>query len=178
MRILSKTFLGIGAAATAAVTFAAPAGAQRYPYRDYDDGIDLGDVVAGIAIVGGVAALISALDNDDYRYGSRYGTRRGDARRAVDACARAARQEVRYGGDRARVGEIYDVDRAGRGYYRVRGTLNVRDNQYGYGGYRRGYDYDRVRFSCTAGYGRVVDLDIGGRDLDRYGDYRRYDRRW
>lgn len=175
MRKFSKALLGVGAAATAAVTMAAPAEAQRYRYRDYDRGVNLGDVVAGIAIVGGVAALISAFDRDDgYRGGRYYGDNRyyrrgGSARQAVNLCARAARSEVRYGGDQARVGEIYDVDRAGNGYYRVRGTLNIRDYDYGRYGQRRGYDNDRVGFQCTAGYGRVVDLDIGGRDFGRYG---------
>lgn len=185
MRTLSKSLLGVAGAAVAATSLATPAEAQRY--RRYDDryygrdrGVDAGDVIAGIAIVGGVAALISALDGDRGYGRDRYYSRSGGARRAVDACARAARQEARYAGDRARVGEIYDVDRAGNGYYRVRGTLNVRDYGYDRRGYRRGYDNDRVGFTCTAGYGRVVDLNIGGGydRYDRYDDYRRDDYRY
>lgn len=175
MRTLSKSLLGVAGAAVAATSFAAPAEAQRYRrYYDRDRGVDAGDVIAGIAIIGGVAALVSALDGDRGYGRDRYYSRSGGARRAVDACARAARREARYDGDRARVGEIYDVDRAGNGYYRVHGTLNVQDRDYRYRG--RGYDVDRVRFTCTAGYGRVVDLDIGRPDFDRYERYDRYGR--
>ncbi len=140
MRNLSKTLLGVAGAAVAATSLAAPAEAQRY--RRYDDryygrdrGVDAGDVIAGIAIVGGVAALISALDGGGRygRYDDRYSRNRsrgGTARQAVDACARAARQEARYDGDRARVGQIENVERAGNGYYRVYGTLAVQDRDF------------------------------------------------
>src|SRR3546814_14331566 len=60
-----------GAAAAALVTLAAAAPAQA-PWRDYDYDIDLGDIAAGIAIIGGAAIAIDALpDNARYdRYGS------------------------------------------------------------------------------------------------------------
>ena len=183
MRTLSKSLLGVAGAAVAATSLAAPAEAQRYRrYHDRDRGVDAGDVIAGVAIVGGVAALISALDGGSRygRYDDRYSrgrSRGGTARQAVDACARAARREARYDGDRARVGQIEDVERAGNGYYRVYGTLNVQDRDFGY---RRGYDTQRARFTCTAGYGRVADLNIGqsGYGGDRYDRYDRYNQRY
>src|SRR3546814_17719218 len=90
-------------AAAALVTLAAAAPAQAQG-RDYDDDIDLGDIAAGIAIIGGAAIAIDALtDNDRYdRYG-RYGrTYVGDydgysscgPPASVNACARSA---LRYG---------------------------------------------------------------------------------
>jgi hypothetical protein len=103
------------------VSFAAPADAQyrdrsRY-YDRYDRGIGASDIITGVAIIGGIAAIASALDRDGYRYG--YGNRyryRDNYRDAVNACGYEAE---RYG--RGRV-SITDVDRRGNGY-RVRGVI-------------------------------------------------------
>src|SRR3546814_7579334 len=86
--------------------------------------MDLGDIAAGIAIIGGAAIAIDALtDSDRYdrygRYGRTYGGyydgyRYGGPQASVNACARTAQ---RYGG---RV-EITDVNRRGYDGYRVRG---------------------------------------------------------
>jgi hypothetical protein len=53
MKKISKVVTGAAAAAVMSVSFAAPADAQ-YRYRDrYDRGIDTGDVITGVAILGG-----------------------------------------------------------------------------------------------------------------------------
>src|SRR3546814_904971 len=158
MRKFPKILTGAAAAALVTLAAAAPAQAQ---WRDYDDDIDLGDIAAGIAIIGGAAIAIDALtDNDRYdrygRYGRTYGGyydgyRYGGPQASVNACARTAQ---RYGG---RV-EITDVDRRGYDGYRVRGRTYVRD--YNYGRWGRGYDYDRESFTCYARNGRVHDFRI------------------
>ena len=161
MKAISKTMLGAGAAAVAALSFAAPAEAQyRDRYRDRG-GIDAGDIITGIAVLGGIAAITSAIGRDDSRYGYGYGNRyRGGYDYAVQSCAREAQRM-----GRGQV-QILDVDRAGNDRYRVRGIV-----QAGYGGgYSRGYDrgygayggnYGREDFTCVArGNGRITDFRL------------------
>ena len=155
-----KKFL-IGAAA-AALTIAAAAPAQAQ-YRDYRRGGIENDIVTGVAVVGGIAAILSALDRDGSRYG--YGNRgryRDGYSAAVNSCAYEAE---RYGRGNVR---ITDVDRRGNGRYRVEGVVEA--SGYGYDrGYDRRYDrrYDR---NYDRGYDRRYD-----RGYDRGYD-RRYDR--
>ncbi|MGZ8286614.1 MAG: hypothetical protein ACXW27_06275 [Allosphingosinicella sp.] len=165
MKAISKTLLGTGAAAVAALGFAAPAEAQyRDRYRDRG-GIDAGDIITGIAVLGGIAAITSAIGRDDSRYGYGYGNRyRGNYNYAVQSCAQQAQ---RLG--RGQV-QVLDVDRTGNDRYRVRGIV-----QAGYGGgydrgYSRGYDsrynrgygnYGREDFTCVArGNGRITDFRL------------------
>ena len=150
MKAISKTLLGAGAAAVAAVGFAAPADAQyRDRYRDRD-GIDAGDIITGVAVLGGIAAIASALDRDGSRYGYGYRDRyRGGYNYAVQSCAREAQRM-----GRGQI-QITDVDRTGNDRYRVRGIVQA---DYGYGGYDRGY----------GGYDRYDRYDRDGRN-DRYG---------
>lgn len=156
MKAISKTILGAGATAVAALSFAAPAEAQyRDRYRDRG-GIDAGDIIQGVAILGGIAAVTSALGRDSSRYGYGYGDRyRNHYNYAVQSCAqqaqRMARGQVR----------ILDVDRVGNDRYRVRGVV-----QSGYGGGYAGGGY---------GYDRNDRYDRYGRS-DRYDRYDRYDR--
>jgi hypothetical protein len=167
MKAISKTMLGAGAAAMAAIGFAAPAEAQyRDRYRDRD-GIDAGDILTGVAVIGGIAAIASAIGRDDGRYGYGYGNRyRSHYNYAVQSCAQEAQ---RYG--RGRV-HITDVDRTGGDRYRVRGIVQA---DYGFGGYgydRRDYGrYDRgygrlgrdgrEDFTCHArGNGRITDFRL------------------
>jgi hypothetical protein len=165
MKAISKTMLGAGAAAVAALTFAAPAEAQYRRY-DRDRGIDAGDIITGVAVLGGIAAITSALSRDGSRYGYGYGNRyRNHYNYAVQACAQEAQRM-----SRGQV-QILDVDRAGNDRYRVRGIV-----QAGYGGgyggydrydrgysrYDRGYgNYGRDDFTCVArGNGRITDFRL------------------
>ncbi len=164
MNKLSKVITGAAAAALVTTGFAAaPAEAQRYygdRYRHYDRGIDAGDVIAGVAILGGIAAITSAMTRDGYSYG--YGNRyryRDNYRDAVNACGYEAERYGRGG----RV-SVTDVDRRGNGF-RVRGVVG---GYGGYGGYDRYDRYDRysrydaqTTFTCfTDRYGRVRDFDV------------------
>jgi len=169
MKAISKTMLGAGAAALAAISFAAPAEAQ-WRGRDRHDGIDTGDIITGIAVLGGIAAITSAIGRDNGRYGYGYGNRyRSGYNYAVQACAQEAQRM-----GRGRV-QIIDVDRAGNDRYRVRGIVEAGYGGYG-GGYDRGYDRDYGRydrggygygrdgrddFTCTArGNGRITDFRL------------------
>jgi hypothetical protein len=166
MKKLFRLAAGAATAAVLSVTFAAPADAQYYPrYRHYDRGIDVGDVIAGVAIVGGIAAIAAAIgrDGDRYGYWNRY-RYRDNYRDAVNSCAYEAE---RYG--RGRV-SITDVDRRGDGY-RVRGVIDGSDRYRGYYGYGRYDRYDRydrgVRYDSRLGftcrtdyYGRVRDFYV------------------
>ncbi|QLC26253.1 hypothetical protein HFP57_15270 [Parasphingopyxis algicola] len=168
MNYLGKTLMG----ATAATALAVAAPAQA---RD-NDGIDAGDVLAGVLVLGGIAAVAAAIDDDDddryerrhgrydnydRRYNRHYGQRLRP-RQAVRQCRRAARHEAsRYG--RARVTEITEVDRRRDGY-RVRGRLLVEEGRYGRRGYYRHADYDRGRFTCRIRYGQIDRLRVRGLD--------------
>src|SRR5688572_14773579 len=105
MNTLTKALLGTGAAAAALVSTATPALA-----RDRD-GIDVGDIIAGAVILGGIAAVAGAIgDNDRYDRGYSYGypydpygrsgynyNRYGDPRQAVEQCVRTTeRYAARY----------------------------------------------------------------------------------
>jgi hypothetical protein len=194
MKTLTK-FL-TGAAVTAALTISAASPAQaQYGNDKRDHGIDTGDVIAGVAVLGGIAAIVAALDNDGQRYGydNRY-QYRDDYTGAVNACGYEA-QRYGQGGQVS----ITDVDRRSSNRYRVRGVINAgyaysgnsygrsgsydrygrydpygRNANYGrygntgrYGnyGYNQGYN-QQVAFACTArSDGRVTDFDI---DRNRY----------
>ena len=157
MKKLTKIIGGVAAAAVASVSFAAPADAQRYRYRDRG-GIDAGDIIAGVAVIGGIAAIASALDRDGGRYGYGYRDRyRNHYNYAVQSCAQEAQ---RIG--RGRV-QVLDVDRVGNDRYRVRGMIQASyGGGYGYDRYDR-YDrgYGRDDFTCTArGSGRITDFRL------------------
>lgn len=163
MKAISKTLLGAGAAAVAALGLAAPAEAQyRDRYYDRDRGIDAGDIMTGVAVLGGIAAITSALSRDGGRYGYGYRDRyRTHYNYAVQSCAQEAQRMSR---GRA---QILDVDRIGNDRYRVRGVV-----QAGYGGGYGGYDrydrygsgygnYGRDDFTCVArGNGRITDFRL------------------
>jgi hypothetical protein len=159
MTFLTKALLGTGAAAAALVSTATPALA-----RDRD-GIDVGDIIAGAVIIGGIAAVAGAIGGNDrydrgYSYGypydgygdryasnDRYGYRSGNPRQAVELCVRTAeRYAGRYSyGGRADVTDIRDIDRNSRGYtVRGRIAVNGQGRNYGYGDsrYGRGWNND------------------------------------
>lgn len=170
MNRISKALIGTAAVATVAVSSVSPAIARDHRYHD---GIDAGDVIAGALIIGGIAAVAAAADNDrdydrsyrydrddpdddrsygDYRYGGYY---RGNSRDAVQQCVRTAeRAASRYSYGDADVTDVRDIRRSGRGY-EVRGRIAVNsmgrewhdgDRWYGrgWGGDYRGWN-DRYR---------------------------------
>lgn len=125
---------------------------RHYGYRR--DRTSVGDILAGVLIIGGIAAVASAASkNSRYRYrdvrypDSPYEYRtRGDSRysesrgidRAVDMCVAELERE-------ARVDQVDEVDRTPRGW-RVSGLL-----------------YDGRGFSCHIGNdGRIDDVDFDG----------------
>lgn len=173
MNTLGKSLMA-GTAATA-LAFAAPAQA-----RDGDGGIDAGDVVAGVLILGGIAAIAASIDDDrddrydrrrdrrydrhDRRYGGYYG-HRVNPRRAVRRCIAAAQREASYYG-RARVTEVTDIDRRDDGW-RVRGRVVVNEGRGHWRGrgYHRRIDYrgyDEGRFNCRIRHGRIERLRVRG----------------
>jgi hypothetical protein len=177
MKAVTKLITGAATAALLTVSLAAPAEAQyRNSYRHHDrGGIDAGDVIAGVAIAGGIAAIASAVGRDGYgsRYGSGYGERyRGGYNAAVQACGYEAQ---RYG--RGGV-QVTDVQRTGNDRYQVRGVIGGGYDRYDrgvdqryerdYGRYDQGDAYDRDGFVCSVrGNGRVTDFRV--RDTARNG---------
>ena len=79
MTIMSKALLATGAAAAALVSTASPALARDR----HGDGIDVGDIIAGAVVLGGIAAVVGSIGNDrgydngnygaNYRYNDRDG---------------------------------------------------------------------------------------------------------
>jgi hypothetical protein len=174
MTRIAKLATGAAAAAMFTLTTAAPANAQYYgrtygyDYRYRDRGIDAGDIIGTVAVIGGIAAIASAIGRDSSRYGydGRYRYRDG-YRYAVNSCANEAE---RYG--RGRV-SITDVERVGNDRFRVRGIVGGGYDRYDRGyDYRRDYDrgyydydrYDRDGFTCTArGNGRITNFRLNDR---------------
>ena len=189
MKNLKKAFFGSAVGAAVLVSAAAPANAQYYRDRDRG-GVSAGEVIAGVAILGGLAAVIAAASDNDDRYDRRYndpryrtngyptggyyndgynnGYYRGSSRynqgqQVIQQCIQAAQYEGRRYGSDVRVTQIDDVDRIRRGV-RVRGDIVV--NEYDRRGNRWGNryrnNYDRGSFTCTVQRGRVVDVNIRG----------------
>lgn len=174
MKTLTKAL--VGTVAVGAMTLvSAPAAAARD--RHDRDGIDVGDVIAGALIIGGIAAVASAASRGN-RYDG-YDNRAGNPRSAVEQCVYAAeRNAARYSWrGNAKVTDIRDIDRKRDGYT-VKGRIAVNtmgrdwrrsDARYGRGWNNdyRGWDsrysgYDSGKFTCKVRYGRVVDLDYSG----------------
>jgi len=160
----ARIVFSVVAATALAATSVTPALA-----RDRDgDGIGAGEIIAGAVVIGGIAALAGAFDNDRGRDRHEYRDFRGDRwdrggfgfaggpRAAVDRCVRAAENQARrFGGYRfADVIDVPDVDRTRDGF-RVRGRMDV-----GGGWNRRGND--RGNFTCRVdGRGQPL-IDFGG----------------
>lgn len=143
--------LVFGAVAATALTAASATPAMADDHRDRG-GIGAGEIIAGAVVIGGLAALAGAFDNDrdDRRYDYRDRNVRGgwdrggfsNPRTAVDRCVRAAENQARrIGGYRfADVIDIRDIDRTRDGF-RVKGRIDV-----GGGWNNRGND--RGNFTC------------------------------
>ncbi len=138
-------------------------------YRRHRNRVDAGDVLAGVLIIGGIAAIASAAsknkqdrrsDNRDYRYDQRNDDRRYDNRRsdsrsdrgtgsmdmAINVCSNAAERQA---GNNARVSEIQSVARDGAGW-RVEGGLS---------------GSSQSMFLCGATDGRVDFVQLGDGEL-------------
>ena len=163
------TRAAIGAATAGAMLIGATPAMARDRYDR--DGIGAGEIIAGAVVLGGLAAILSASDNDRYddRYRGRYDNdarygygydynRYGNSRSAVSQCVNSVeRGSRRYG--RTDVTEVTSIDRKRDGY-RVKGRVVVRD---GYGGrWGRGGSYDKGKFTCEVRYGRVQDIRFSG----------------
>jgi hypothetical protein len=171
----------LAALAAGALTAASASPALADNHRE-GRGVSAGEVIAGVAIVGGIAALAGAFDRnrgrdewrgDDWQdanwrgrdqwgggwQGNGFG--RGE-RGLVERCARNAELEARRrGGWRAaQVTEIRNVDRTRDGF-RVRGVVEVQGSP-GFGG----RNFDRGRFNC------FVDGRGGGRPFIEFGGIR------
>ena len=176
-KALAKGTLATVAAGAMAMAAASPAAAQeRYRHNDRDrGGLSTGEIIAGVAVLGGLAAVLASSRNNrdrDYRHDGRYDDRRGwndyqrSADRAIDQCVRAAeRRARRWSGNRAEVTDIRDIDRR-RGGFEVKGRIAVREDYRGRGwdrsSYRRNDRWDDGRFTCRVRNGRVVDVDFRG----------------
>lgn len=161
--------LSLGAVAATALTAASVTPAMADDHRDRDrGGISAGEVIAGAVVIGGIAALAGAFDNDrdrwdrDGRYDrdgrwdrGGYGFR-GSPRAAVERCVRAAENQARrFGGYRyADVIDVRDIDRTRDGL-RVRGRIDV-----GGGWNRRGSD--RGNFTCRIDGRGAPYVEFGG----------------
>lgn len=122
-----RMMAGLAAAALLAVSVAGPAEA-KHRWRDRDR-VDTDDVIAGAAVVGGIAAIAAAIGDNKRK--------KQDA--AVGACAREA--DVRGDGH---LSEVFGV-RKRRGYYTVEGLLED-----GAGG-----AYGETLFTCTTRRGAI-----------------------
>lgn len=185
MKSITKALVGTVAAGAMVVGSATPAMAQDR-YRDRDNGIDAGDIIAGALIIGGIAAVASAVGNNNRRYNdgyvyeggyngrydNRYYNNAGDSRQAVEQCVYAAERNANrysYGGN-SQVTDIRQIDRKRDGYtVKGRIAVNTRNSnwQRGWGNDYRGWNnnyrgYDAGNFTCKVRYGRVVDLDYSG----------------
>ncbi|MBV1916837.1 MAG: hypothetical protein KUG65_02070 [Sphingomonadaceae bacterium] len=171
MKNLAKAMVGTVAAGAMAVSAVSPALA-----RDRSGGIDAGEVIAGAIIIGGIAAVVSAASNNKRdRYGYRYGRdyrdgrdyryeragynyNRGNPRKAVSKCVRAAERGAnRHSYGRADVTQIRDVRRKRNGYD-VRGRISVNEG----GRQWRKSGYDTGRFTCKIRHGRIADIRYRG----------------
>ncbi len=166
-----KTVRSVTAAAVAAAMLATsvtPAMAQGYPgggygypggyggghgrerHRDHDR-IGAGGIIAGIAVLGVIAAIASSgsknRNNGGYDGGYRGGI--NTENEAADACANAVEQQGGY-----RVTGIDTVERTRDGYS-VRGTLNTRSG--GSWGYGRN---QQQGFYCAVRDGSIADVRV------------------
>jgi hypothetical protein len=121
-------------------------GHHRWRHHDH---VDAGDVIAGVAVIGILAAILSSSGkkkHDTARRDSDIGSE--DA--AVDACAQATEAQA---GAKASVRDITQVDRNDDGWD-VEGVVEQRSE------WRNDGDTERRRFTCTVRYGAVQNVTI------------------
>ncbi|MBA4748506.1 MAG: hypothetical protein H2056_07310 [Sphingopyxis sp.] len=170
MNRLIVQLAGAAVLASSVVVAIAPAEARHRRHWHHRDRVDAGDVIAGIFLIGAIAAIADSAGksrdrdrdrdrrDDDYRYEPqprdedyRSAPQRGDRQwvpgnngaetRAVDACSWAAEGEL---GEDARVGQIDEVAAGDRGW-RVTGTVAAPGTM-------------PRDFTCTYRGGRVVEV--------------------
>ncbi len=184
MNKLNKALVGTAAAAAMAVS-ATPAMAKD----GRNGGPSAGEIIAGVAIIGAIAAIASSGNNDrnyrdtNYRNGNqRNANYRGDRydnerytesrfgngyrqigqRQAVNRCVRAAENGATNRG-RASVTDIRDIDRTRYGY-RVKGRILV---EQGRGRHQRSGYADEGKFTCYIEGNRVSDVQFSGLNYSR-----------
>jgi hypothetical protein len=156
MAIRRKLTAGIVAAALLSGSIT-PAFARDYDrgwghgrhHWHHHDHVDAGDVIAGVAVIGILAAILSSSGKK-----KRNATRRDggidseDA--AVDACAQAAEAQA---GDKASVRDITQVNSSTDGWD-VEGIVEQRSD------WRDDGDTERRHFTCVVRYGEVQNVTI------------------
>ncbi len=165
MNKLNKALVGTAAAAAMAVS-ASPAMAND----GRNNGPSAGEVIAGVAIIGAIAAIASSGNNDRGYRGDRYDDRRYydsryrnnyrhiNQRQAVNRCVRAAENRATRRG-RAHVTDIRDIDRTRYGY-RVKGRILVEQGRWDR--YRNSRYADKGKFTCYIEGNRVSDVRFSG----------------
>lgn len=153
MGTFGKAMSGVMVAALLAGAAAAPAEARgrwdRHHHRN--DKLSAGDVIGGLLLIGGIAAVASAVSKDnggDYGYGYGYGSSDRAKRDAVYACTNEAEHGDGY--EDARVRDITDVDRRD-GVYRVRGVVDLGNVDSGTG---------IKSFTCYAKNGEIYNFEL------------------
>lgn len=121
----------------------------HHGWRHRHDGVDTGDVIAGVAVVGILAALLSSSAKKK-REASRPEGNITSEDAAVDACAQATEAQA---GDKASVRDITQVDRNADGWD-VEGVVEQRTE------WRNDSDTERRRFTCSIRYGAVQNVHI------------------
>ncbi len=121
-------------------------GHRRWHHRDH---VDAGDVIAGAAVIGILAAILSSSGKKKRDTARRDGDINSEDA-AVDACAQATEAQA---GDKASVRDITQVDRNGDGWD-VEGIVEQRTE------WRDNSDTARRRFTCTIRYGAVQNVTI------------------
>ena len=116
-----------------------------YRRHHRDRGVSAGDVIAGVAIIGVIAAIASAASKSKNRDRGNDGNINTEDQ-AADACASRVEQ---YYGNNARVRSVDDVQRTRDGYS-VRGTVDLNDRN----------DRNTQRFTCAVRYGQVEDVRV------------------
>ncbi|NJS15714.1 MAG: hypothetical protein HC788_15400 [Sphingopyxis sp.] len=166
MKSFATKLVGLAVMASSLVVAVAPAEARHRHYR-HRDRVDAGDVIAGIFLIGAIAAIADSAGKNkgrdrqdgDYRYDRRDRDYRAapepqsnrqwtpgsnsDESRAVEACSWAAEGEI---GDFARVGQIDGVEREGNDW-RVTGSVAAPETM-------------PRDFTCTYRAGRVTSVDF------------------
>lgn len=123
-------------------------GHGHHRWHDHDH-VDAGDVIAGVAVIGILAAILSSTGK------KKHDTARSDGNisnedAAVDACAQATEAQA---GTRASVRDITQVDRIADGWD-VEGIVEQRTE------WRNDSDTERRRFTCSVRFGAVQNVYI------------------